>query len=49
MNSLFFNARRYDLRQVGRYKVNRRLELDDAAGRRASCAPDDIDRDHPRA
>ncbi|MBI2724125.1 MAG: DNA-directed RNA polymerase subunit beta [Chloroflexi bacterium] len=28
LNSLFFNARRYDLGRVGRYKLNRRLELD---------------------
>ncbi|HUE76027.1 MAG TPA: DNA-directed RNA polymerase subunit beta [Chloroflexota bacterium] len=27
MNSLFFNFRRYDLGKVGRYKVNKRLEL----------------------
>jgi DNA-directed RNA polymerase subunit beta len=28
LNSLFFNSRRYDLGRVGRYKLNRRLELD---------------------
>jgi DNA-directed RNA polymerase subunit beta len=28
VNSLFFNARRYDLLKVGRYKINRRLKLD---------------------
>jgi DNA-directed RNA polymerase subunit beta len=28
VNSLFFNARRYDLLKVGRYKINRRLGLD---------------------
>ncbi len=28
LNSLFFNARRYDLGRVGRYKLSRRLELD---------------------
>jgi DNA-directed RNA polymerase subunit beta len=28
LNSLFFNPRRYDLGRVGRYKLNRRLELD---------------------
>ncbi|HXK33033.1 MAG TPA: DNA-directed RNA polymerase subunit beta [Dehalococcoidia bacterium] len=28
LNSLFFNARRYDLGRVGRYKLNRRLEID---------------------
>jgi DNA-directed RNA polymerase subunit beta len=28
VNSLFFNPRRYDLGRVGRYKVNKRLELD---------------------
>ena len=27
VNSLFFNPRRYDLGRVGRYKVNKRLEL----------------------
>ena len=26
VNSLFFNARRYDLLKVGRYKINRRLK-----------------------
>ena len=28
IDNLFFNARRYDLGKVGRYKLNRRLELD---------------------
>ena len=28
MHDLFFNPRRYDLGKVGRYKINRRLELD---------------------
>src|SRR5690606_28639232 len=28
VNSLFFNARRYDLLRVGRYKINRRLQQD---------------------
>jgi len=28
LNSLFFNARRYDLGRVGRYKLNRRLGID---------------------
>ncbi len=28
INSLFFNARRYDLGRVGRYKLNRKLGLD---------------------
>ncbi|HEY8694056.1 MAG TPA: DNA-directed RNA polymerase subunit beta [Chloroflexota bacterium] len=28
INSLFFNPRRYDLGRVGRYKLNRKLELD---------------------
>ncbi len=28
VNSLFFNARRYDLLKVGRYKLNRRLKTD---------------------
>ena len=28
VNSLFFNARRYDFLKVGRYKINRRLKLD---------------------
>ena len=32
VNSLFFNARRYDLLKVGRYKINRRLKVDAAAG-----------------
>jgi DNA-directed RNA polymerase subunit beta len=29
VNSLFFNARRYDLLKVGRYKINRRLKVDE--------------------
>src|SRR5579859_4595409 len=29
LNSLFFNFRRYDLGKVGRYKLNKRLEIDD--------------------
>jgi len=29
LNSLFFNFRRYDLGKVGRYKLNKRLDLDD--------------------
>ena len=28
LDNLFFNSRRYDLGKVGRYKLNRRLELD---------------------
>ena len=28
LNSLFFNARRYDLGRVGRYKINRRLGIE---------------------
>ena len=28
LNSLFFNFRRYDLGKVGRYKLNKRLEID---------------------
>ncbi len=28
LNALFFNPRRYDLGRVGRYKLNKRLELD---------------------
>ena len=31
MQSLFFNARRYDLGRVGRYKLNKRLGLDPAS------------------
>ncbi len=30
INQLFFNSRRYDLGRVGRHKLNKRLELDDA-------------------
>jgi DNA-directed RNA polymerase subunit beta len=30
VNSLFFNARRYDLLKVGRYKINRRLKQDES-------------------
>src|SRR6266545_1346561 len=29
VNSLFFNPRRYDLLKVGRYKINRRLKVDE--------------------
>jgi DNA-directed RNA polymerase subunit beta len=32
MQSLFFNPRRYDLGRVGRYKLNKRLELGPALG-----------------
>ncbi len=34
LRSLFFNARRYDLGKVGRYKVNRRLNIEPADDRR---------------
>jgi DNA-directed RNA polymerase subunit beta len=34
VNSLFFNPRRYDLLKVGRYKINRRLKLDESLDNR---------------
>ncbi|MEX0783183.1 MAG: DNA-directed RNA polymerase subunit beta [Dehalococcoidia bacterium] len=34
VNQLFFNSRRYDLGRVGRHKLNKRLELDDAVTQR---------------
>src|SRR3954468_8011435 len=34
VNSLFFNARRYDLLKVGRYKINRRLKHPDPTDER---------------
>ncbi len=32
INSLFFNDRRYSLNRVGRYKLNKRLRVDDESG-----------------
>jgi DNA-directed RNA polymerase subunit beta len=34
VNQLFFNARRYDLLKVGRYKINRRLKLEESEDNR---------------
>ncbi len=34
VNTLFFNPRRYDLGRVGRHKLNKRLELEDATTQR---------------
>ncbi len=34
VNTLFFNPRRYDLGRVGRHKLNKRLELEDATVQR---------------
>ncbi len=41
INSLFFNARRYDLGKVGRYKVNKRLGRPDATTQRV-LVPSDL-------
>ena len=41
IKSLFFNARRYDLGRVGRYKLNRRLGLDPAKNDRV-LTPEDL-------
>jgi DNA-directed RNA polymerase subunit beta len=41
INSLFFNARRYDLGKVGRYKVNKRLNRQDATQERV-LVPSDL-------
>ena len=40
MDNLFFNPRRYDLGQVGRYKLNRRLGLDIEPEKRTLTAQD---------
>ncbi len=40
MQSLFFNPRRYDLGRVGRYKLNRRLDLDRATSARTLTRQD---------
>ncbi|MEX2246960.1 MAG: DNA-directed RNA polymerase subunit beta [Dehalococcoidia bacterium] len=42
LNSLFFNPRRYDLGRVGRYKLNRRLELN-ADQKHRILAPRDLE------
>src|SRR3989442_10957824 len=41
VRSLFFNARRYDLGRVGRYKLNRQLDLSIPQGQR-TLTPDDL-------
>jgi len=41
LQSLFFNPRRYDLGRVGRYKLNKRLELDPAMAER-TLTPRDL-------
>ena len=41
LHSLFFNPRRYDLGKVGRYKVNRRLNVEERQGER-TLTPEDI-------
>jgi DNA-directed RNA polymerase subunit beta len=40
VNSLFFNPRRYDLLKVGRYKMNRRLKLDEDLDNRVLTVDD---------
>ena len=40
VNSLFFNARRYDLGKVGRYKLNKRLGLDLPSAQRVLAKED---------
>src|SRR5207245_1579301 len=40
VKSLFFNARRYDLGSVGRYKLNRKLDLSIPQGRRTLTLDD---------
>ena len=40
VNALFFNARRYDLGKVGRYKLNKRLGLDQANAQRVLTKED---------
>ena len=43
LNDLFFNARRYDLGRVGRYKLNRKLHLDNEEGfAEQTLSPEDI-------
>src|ERR671933_612592 len=41
LQSLFFNPRRYDLGRVGRYKLNKRLELDPSTAER-TLTPRDL-------
>ncbi len=41
LDNLFFNARRYDLSRVGRYKLNLRLSLDSGPGE-GTLSPNDI-------
>ena len=41
VTSLFFNPRRYDLGRVGRYKVNKRLELEVPQATR-TLTPEDL-------
>lgn len=41
MENLFFDTRRYDLGQVGRYKLNKKLELDDTHDSRC-LTPEDL-------
>ena len=41
LENLFFNPRRYDLGRVGRYKLNRRLKLEESPDRR-TLDPEDI-------
>ncbi len=40
LDALYFNPRRYDLGRVGRYKLNRRLEISVDPGRKALTAED---------
>ena len=41
LENLFFDTRRYDLGEVGRYKLNKKLELDDTHDSRC-LTPDDV-------
>ncbi len=41
MDSLYFNPQRYDLARVGRYKINKKLDLDVAEGVNV-LTPEDI-------
>jgi DNA-directed RNA polymerase subunit beta len=42
LNNLFFQAKRYDLAKVGRYKLNKKLGLDDAEHKALTLTPADV-------
>jgi len=42
LNNLFFQAKRYDLAKVGRYKLNKKLGLDDGEHKALTLTPADV-------